>query len=129
MAQTAPDAREGTGSSRIPLELEAFFATAEKWHLSTDQQIVLLGSPGRSTFFKWKKDGGQIPQDTMERISHVLSIWKALKILFTIEDRGCDWLRRKNTFFDDATALDVMLGGTFGDLYRVRSYLDAQRGG
>lgn len=129
MSHAILDARPGTGPSRIPEGLEAFFAISEKWRLTNDDQIRLLGSPGRSTFFKWKKDGGALPHDTVERISHILSIWKALNILFTIEERGCEWLRRKNTFFDGASALDVMLGGTVADLYRVRSYLDAQRGG
>lgn len=129
MAQIALDARGGTGPSPITAELEAFFRIAEKWKLSNDEQIKILGSPGRSTFFKWKKDGGSLPPDTVERISHVLGIWKALRILFTVEQRGCEWMHRKNTFFDGASALEVILGGTFGDLYRVRSYLDAQRGG
>lgn len=57
MQELQPAAREGAGSSRIPIELEAFFNIAEKWELTTDEQIKLLGSPGRSTFFKWKKDG------------------------------------------------------------------------
>lgn len=109
--------------------LEAFFALAEKWELSTDEQIRLLGSPGRSTFFKWKKDGGSVPADTIERISHALGVWKSLQILFTSEERGIAWLRRPNEFFDGMSALGVMLSGRFSDLYRVRWYLDAQRGG
>ena len=36
--------------------LRAFFKIARDWDLSTEEQIILLGSPGRSTFFKWKKD-------------------------------------------------------------------------
>ena len=48
-----PDAGIGVGESRIPAELEAFFGIAARWRLSTDEQIALLGSPGRSTFFWW----------------------------------------------------------------------------
>lgn len=129
MAELAPDAREGTGSVPIPAELEAFFAIAERWRLSTDDQIRLLGSPGRSTFFKWKKEGGTVPADTLERISHLLSIWKALRILFTVDERGDQWMRRSNEFFDGSTALDILLNGGVADIYRVRQYLDAQRGG
>jgi hypothetical protein len=108
--------------------LETFFAIADRWQLSTDEQIALLGSPGRSTFFKWKKDGGTLSQDTRERISHVLGIWKTLRILFTQDDRGEGWIRAKNRYFDGASALDVMLEGMSG-VVRVRRYLDAQRGG
>ena len=96
---------------------------------STDQQIRLLGSPARSTFFKWKKEGGLISEDTLERISHLLSIYKALQILFPDPDRPDAWLRRPNKYFEDHSALDMMLGGKLSDIYRVRLYVDAQRGG
>lgn len=129
MEHVSLDAREGAGPSRIPAELEAFFAIADKWRLTADEQIKLLGSPGRSTFFKWKKDGGAVPQDTTERISQILGIWKSLTILFTLEERGCAWIRHKNDYFDGVSALDVMLEGGVVDLYKVRWYLDAQRGG
>jgi hypothetical protein len=107
----------------------AFLALAERWELSTDQQVVLLGSPARSTYFKWKKDGGQLSLDTFERISHLLSIFKALEILFTISERSDQWLRKQNRYFGGFTALDVMLRGKIIDIIDVRNYLDAQRGG
>ncbi len=127
MQLDAPDAHQGAGPSRIPAELETFFAMADRWKLSTDEQIALLGSPGRSTFFKWKKDGGVLPADTRERLSHLLGIWKSLRILFTQDERGEAWVRAKNRYFDGASALDVMLEGMSG-VIRVRRYLDAQRG-
>jgi uncharacterized protein (DUF2384 family) len=119
----------GAGQSRIPVELEAFFGMAERWNLSTDEQILLLGSPGRSTFFKWKKEGGNLPADTLERLSHLLGIWKSLRILFTVDDQAEEWIRRPNRYFDDASALDVLLEGTMMSIYKVRRFLDAQRGG
>ena len=102
---------------------------AERWGLSTDEQILLLGSPGRSTFFKWKKEGGNLPADTQERLSYIFGIWKSLRILFTVDERGEEWVRKKNTYFDGASALDVMLEGKVTSLYKVKRFLDAQRGG
>lgn len=128
MVVVAPDALPGAGQSKIPAELETFFAIAERWGLSADEQISLLGSPGRSTFFKWKKDGGSLAQDTRERLSHILNIWKSLRIVFTQDEMGEDWVRAKNRYFDGASALDVMLEGMSG-LIRVRRHVDAQRGG
>src|SRR5690242_15022486 len=116
MAINAPDARTGAGQSRIPVELEAFFGMADRWRLSADEQIVLLGSPGRSTFFKWKKEGGNLPADTVERLSHLLGVWKSLRILFDVEERAEEWVRRPNTYFDGASALDVMLEGNVSSL-------------
>jgi uncharacterized protein (DUF2384 family) len=109
--------------------LAAFFALADVWDLTTDQQITLLGGPARSTYFKWKKDGGLMSPDTTERISNLLSIYKALQILFPQADRADAWLLRPHRFFGGRPALDVMLGGRLADIIQVRDYLDAQRGG
>jgi uncharacterized protein (DUF2384 family) len=106
-----------------------FFKIADLWSLSTDQQIVLLGSPGRSTFFKWKKEGGILSTDTQERISHVVSIFKALQILFENAKQADGWLHRPNRYWDGRSGIDVMLEGKLTDIYQVRAYLDAQRGG
>jgi len=109
--------------------LAVFFSIAEAWSLTTDQQILLLGSPARSTFFKWKKEGGLISSDMAERISHLVSIYKALQILFPNPEIANLWLRRSNKYFDDCSALDVMRSGKLADIYAVRAYVDAQRGG
>ena len=123
-------AQEGGGTEAIPVSIDVFLPLAEAWGLTTDEQMRLLGSPPRSTFFKWKKDGGSLPRDTVERISHLLAIWKALEILFAEKERSLGWIRRPNAYFGDASALEVMVeSGNFSDILSVRSYLDAQRGG
>jgi len=112
--------------------LQGFFSMAEAWDLSTDEQMKLLGSPPRSTFFKWKKEGGQLSNDTVERISHLLNIYKSLRILFTEQASADAWLKRPNDapMFSGKSAIDyLMTTGSLVDLYKVRTYLDAQRGG
>lgn len=118
-----------SAASPVPVEIEAFLEIASRWSLGTDEQITLLGGPGRSTFFKWKKEGGSLPPDTEERLSHLLAIWKALRILFTVDEQGEQWVRKPSFYFDGQSALDVMLRGRVADIYAVRQYLDAQRGG
>jgi len=117
------------GMISIPVAMESFSNLADAWDLTTEEQINLLGSPGRSTYFKWKKEGGNIPADTMERISHILSIYKSLQILIPEPDLADKWVKRPNEYFGGASALSVMLEGKVIDIYRVRQYLDAQRGG
>lgn len=112
-----------------PTSLDFFFKLAEIWDLSTEQQIKLLGSPARSTYFRWRKDGGDVSADTLERISHLGSIYKALSILLDSSEAVVSWIRRPNRYFEGATALDVMLSGNLSDIIRVRQYVDAQRGG
>jgi uncharacterized protein (DUF2384 family) len=112
-----------------PSPLDVFFKLAEIWDLSTEQQVKLLGSPGRSTYFRWRKDGGNVSADTLERISHLGSVYKALSILLDSPEAAIRWIRRPNRFFDGASALDIMLSGNLSDIIRVRQYVDAQRGG
>lgn len=124
-AASLPD-REAAGPA-----LRAFFRIAQLWRLSVDEQIRLLGSPSRSTYFKWKKEGArQLPRDTLERISYILGIYKALQILLPDTGAADAWIRKPNTAppFGGRSALDRMLSGQVADLYVVRQYLDAQRG-
>jgi len=112
--------------------LRTFFRIAELWGLSADEQMTLLGVTARSTFFKWKKDADAVlPKDTLERISYVLGIYKALQILLPDEKAADAWVKCTNTapLFGGRSALDRMLSGQVADLFVVRQYLDAQRGG
>src|SRR3954466_811968 len=96
----------------------AFTKLGELWGLSADQQIILLGSPARSTFFKWKKEGGTLPTDTQERLSHLLSIHKALEILVPDIRLADQWVRQPNRAFGGETALERALSSLAG-LYEV----------
>src|SRR3981189_352582 len=112
-----------------PTPLDFFFKLAEIWDLTTDQQIKLLGSPARSTYFRWRKDGGDVSVDTLERISHLGSVYKALGILLDSPEAAVRWIRQPNRYFEGASALEIMLTGNLSDIIRVRQYVDAQRGG
>jgi hypothetical protein len=113
--------------------LRAFFNIARDWGLNTDEQMVLLGTPGRSTFFKWKSapESADLKRDTLERLSYLLGIYKALQILLPDASAADSWVKKPNTapLFGGRSALDRMLGGNVADLLAVRQYLDARRGG
>lgn len=112
--------------------LRTFFRIADLWGLSVDEQMTLLGAAARSTFFKWRKDPNTtLPKDTLERISYILGVYKALQILLPDEKAADAWVKRPNSAaaFGGRSALDRMLSGQVADLYVVRQYLDAQRGG
>ncbi|WP_029065964.1 MbcA/ParS/Xre antitoxin family protein [Labrenzia sp. DG1229] len=129
MPQLNPAVGSDAGAKTIPAMMEAFSNLADDWKLSTEEQIRLLGSPGRSTFFKWKKEGGNLPNDTIERISHLLGIYKCLQILLPDPLSADSWIKLPNKYFGDISALEHMMGGSVVDIYKVREYLDAQRGG
>ena len=113
--------------------LRAFFNIARDWNLNTDEQMVLLGAPGRSTFFKWKSapEAAELKRDTLERLSYLLGIYKALQVLLPAPSAADAWIKKPNDapLFAGQSALARMLGGTVADLVAVRQYLDAQRGG
>ncbi len=111
--------------------LRTFFNIADKWQLGPDEQMKLLGVTARSTFYKWKKDTEvALPRDTLERISYIFGIYKALQVLFPNEAANA-WVKMANSakLFTGRSALERMLSGNVADLYVVRQYLDAQRGG
>src|SRR5690606_39210825 len=94
--------------------LRTFFRIAALWGLSVDEQITLLGSPARSTYFKWKKDGADtLPRDVLERISYILGIYKDLQLLLPDEAAADGWIRRPSSAlpFGGRSALDRMMSG------------------
>lgn len=111
--------------------LTAFFNISAAWGLGADDERVLLGSPARSTFFKWKSErAARLSPDTLERISYILGIYKALHILLPTAQAADEWIKQPNAAppFGGKSALERMRGGRVIDLADVRRYLDAERG-
>jgi hypothetical protein len=99
------------------------------WDLTDEQAAILLDLPLR-TYRRWKAEGpGRIGRDGRARLSNLMGIHKALRIVFREPARGYAWIKASNEAFGGHTALDIMLGGELTDLMRVRRYLDAERGG
>ncbi len=112
--------------------LQGFFNITGYWGLTAKQQRTLLGEPAESTFFKWKsaKSAKRLDSGTLERISYILGIHKALRVLLPTERAAFDWVKKPNAapLFKGQTALLRMLTGRVADLYEVRKYLDGERG-
>jgi uncharacterized protein (DUF2384 family) len=101
----------------------------ERWKLTESEAAILLGGINPRTFHRWKKgEYGRTSVDLNARLSNIIGIHKALRLLFKDALRGYEWIRKPNTFFAGRSALDILLMGAFTDLMRVRHYLDAQRG-
>lgn len=112
--------------------LRTFFRIAQLWNLSNDEQMILLGISARSTYYKWKKNTDVVlSRDTLERISYILGIYKSLQILLPDKKLADEWVKQPNSapLFDGRSALDLMMSGRVADLFIVRQYLDAERGG
>jgi len=116
----------------VAVGMRAFFQIADRWKLSPDEAMALLGHPSKSTFYNWKNgDVGQTAHsfDLASRISYMLGIFKALEILYQRPEMADAWVRRPNEAFGGQSALDRMRSGHMVDLAAVRDYLDSVRGG
>ena len=119
-----------TDAEKAQAGLTAFFSIAEEWGIDNEGQRTLLGSPGRSTFYAWKRNRqGLLSRDVLDRLSYILGIYKALHILFP-DATALRWLSSPNRdpLFNGQAPLEYMLGGQMVALADVRRYLDAARG-
>ena len=99
------------------------------WGVAEDQAAVILDLAPR-TYARWKTGApGRIGRDGKARLSNLMGIHKALRLIFREPSRGYAWIKAANQAFGGRSALDVMTGGELTDLMRVRRYLDAERGG
>jgi len=133
LTRVASEPRPFTPEPITDEEAAAMFRAAlnlfRLWGVNDDQAATILDVP-RRTFARWKAgDVGRLGRDGKARLSNLMGIHKALKIVFSEASGGYGWIKVPNTAFGGRSALDVMLGGELTDLMRVRRYLDAERGG
>jgi hypothetical protein len=99
-----------------------------RWKLTDEQAATLLDMPLRS-YRRWKAgQPGRITRDGKARLSNLMGIHKALRLIFREPSRDYAWIGAPNAAFGGGSALAVMLGGELTDIMRVRRYLDAERG-
>lgn len=112
--------------------LRTFWRISEAWQLDATEQTTLLGV-GRTTLYQWKQGrvSAGLDRHVLERLSYLFGIYAALQILLPVGSQADAWVRKPNAapLFGGNSALTRMLGGQVADLYVVRHYLDAQRGG
>jgi hypothetical protein len=133
MARAAVAAKTESPAERLSAPaLEAFGRIAEHWGLSIGEQRTLLGGLPESTYFKYLRQprAARLTADTLERISHVIGIFKSINILLPRHEAADAWIRKPNNtaLFKGRSALEYVLSGRFEDLVAVRHYLDAVRG-
>lgn len=110
--------------------VDGFFAIMDKWRVPTEKAGDLLGGMARSSVYKLKTAAGTLRQDELTRISYIVGIYKALHIL--LPDEVADqWISKPNDniLFGGQTPLEYIVKAGIPGLHRVRSLLDAARGG
>ena len=115
-----------------PSAVRAIVSLAQRWGLTVGQIGTLLGGVPPSTWHAWVKSPPRdLGIDRLTRVSYLLGIYTALHVLYPDSPLADEWVHRPNTnvLFAGAPPLDVMMRGGIGALGRLRTWLDARRGG
>ena len=109
--------------------IRTFEQIADRWRLTRGEREAVLGLP-RSTYarLRGKPAGANLDRSTLERLSLIFGIYKALHVLFSDDERADTWIDRPSAAFGDQPARVRITSGLISDLVSVRHYLDVARG-
>lgn len=129
-----PPGSEAAGDAKklSAVGLKAALAILEKWGAAPEQAQAIL-QVSKASYYKFRKDPGvaQLSNDQLERLSYLLNIHAALRILFENPENvyGFMQLKNHNPYFNGQAPLDLIASGHFGTLYEVYKHIDGLRGG
>lgn len=100
----------------------------DAWDISPKDRLALLDCD-QETYNRWLeiRQLGEIPSDTLTRLSYILGIYSALQVLFPDPAISDKWIHRPNGApeFGGQTPFAIMAQGKIDDLARVRRFLDS----
>jgi hypothetical protein len=111
--------------------LKAFFNIMARWNVRDEDARLLLGGVSNGPFYEMKRKPDRvIDTDRLTRISYLIGIFKALRILHSAS-LADEWVRLANTnpVFAGQTPLAYMIRGGLPAMQTVRRLLDARRAG
>jgi hypothetical protein len=128
-----------SGEERVRLGaagLRTFFNIAERWKLSIEDQLSLLGDVSRSTYYEWKKQAPTVASvystDLLTRLSYVLGIHGTLQRLYNRAPAFADaWVAAPNSgrAFRGVSPLERMRADGIPGMLLVRRLLESLAGG
>jgi hypothetical protein len=120
----------GAEANNIPGAIQRVYeGLSRAWSLDENEKFRLLGlSSGDELNEVFGAALWDIPTGVIERVSVLLSIFKAINTLLPQSSRADEWIRLPNKapVFRGRSALDVMLSSDVREMYKVRQYLQAQ---
>ena len=112
--------------------LRTFLTIADLWRLTEEQRRLVLGVPSRARYRHWISAVRAhrtitLDVDVLTRISTVLGIHQALRILFKTERDATAWLRgpHRAPVFAGKAPLDLVVFGAQDGLLTVQRFLEA----
>ena len=101
-----------------------------QWGVTDGEAAVILGGISAKTFRRWREGAyGRVNRDLADRLSLVLGIHRALRVIFREPATGYAWMRQPTADLGGLTPVELLLRGGMGDLERLRRYLDSVQGG
>lgn len=123
---------EKTDKNHDLVIIRAAFNILDKWQCTPEQQQNIL-QISKAAFYKYRSETGSISlsKDQKERISYLLNMHAALRIVFDNPANVYGFMRmaNHNPYFNGETPLNLISSGHFGTLYEVAKRIDALRGG
>ena len=114
-----------------PIGLKTAITIMDKWGCSPEQEWSILGMK-KSSYYKNREDStsARVSNDQLERISYILNMHAALRVIFDNPENlyGFVSMKNNNPYFNGASPLDIIAGGSFGALYETFKRIDAMRG-
>ncbi|MEZ8028537.1 antitoxin Xre-like helix-turn-helix domain-containing protein [Enterovibrio norvegicus] len=102
------------------------------WGVEASDAMNIMGL-AKSTYHKYKADPekANLTKDQLERVSYLLNIHSALRIVFDNQEnvQGFMNMINNNAYFDGRAPIELIKQGRVADLYEVASRIDALRSG
>jgi Protein of unknown function (DUF2384) len=111
--------------------MDAFVNTCQRWNLSNNEQLALLGYADSPFLGSQILDSRMLatPQDARDRAAYVLSISVGLGAIFNeVIDAERKWLNFPNDKLNGKTPLAFMLEGRMGNILMVLRLVEQERG-
>lgn len=124
------ESRSAAPKSNAGVGLKTAINIMEKWGVSGETGSRIL-RVSRSTYSRAKRDENvSLDRDQLTRVSLVLNIHAALRVLFENPENLYGFMRMKNhnPFFNGRAPLEVIGDGDIVALYETFRRLDALRG-
>ena len=124
----SPVEASGYASDEIRAMQRAVGNIFARWGVTDGEAAMILGGISAKTFRRWREGAfGWVNRDLADRLSLLMGIHRALRVIFREPAQGYAWMRRPNAELVGLTPVELLLRGGMGDLERVRRYLDSVR--
>jgi uncharacterized protein (DUF2384 family) len=118
-------------TDKVTVGLKVALNILERWQCKPNHKQAILGM-ARSTLYKAQDNpaSARLSPDQLERVSYILNIHQALRIVFCNPENvyGFKQMTNHNPYFNGKTPLDLIATGNFGTLYEVFKRIDTMRG-